>query len=253
MATPPDQTRAALIVVAAEAAAETRAVTEVAQAPSEARAALFAAVPLIVAAYSDGSGALALDWYEELREESNPRRTFRPQIFTNLDDDALSTMVAKATEPLHVVEREFAAQADRLGEEMARALEESLTLLTPQVEEAVANGFRDTVTANVAADPDAVGWQRHARPEACKFCLMLAARGAVYTADTARFAAHGAVMGGDRKGGNCMCIAGPAFGGKEIWAEASPMQYVASQRTRTPEQQAALREYLNENFPDAPG
>lgn len=255
MATPPDQTRAALLTVATAASAEVAAVAAQAAAtgPTEARAALFAAVPLIVESYSVGSSALALDWYEELRDEANPRRPFRPQIVPTFDDDALAAIVAQSTNPLRDLEREFARQADRLGEEMTRALDESLTLLTPQVETLVADGFRETVTENVKADPDAVGWKRHARPEACKFCLMLAARGAVYTEETARFAAHGAVTNGKTTGGNCMCIAGPAFGGKEIWAEATPMQYVASQRTRTPEQQAALRDYLNENFPDAPG
>lgn len=60
-------------------------------------------------------------------------------------------------------------------------------------------------------------------------------------------------MAGGRKGGNCMCIAGPAFGGKEIWAEATPVQYLASRKKRTAKQKAALRKYLNSNFPDAPG
>ena len=49
-----------------------------------------------------------------------------------------------------------------------------------------------------------------------------------------------------------MCLAGPAFDGEGI-AKATPMQYVASKRKRTEKERAALRDYLNHNFPDAPG
>jgi hypothetical protein len=80
---------------------------------------------------------------------------------------------------------------------------------------------------------------------------MLAARGAVYTERTARFAAHGAVMAGGRKGGTCMCVAGPAY--VPSAPRASAMQYLASRRKRSAADKAHLREYLNHNFPDARG
>lgn len=214
--------------------------------PSETRAALFAATPLIAAEYTTGSSALALEWYEELREAAEAVQRFSPAPLVLVTDDDLAAIVAETTSALYDIER-------GIEEDLEAALTESLELLEAEIVEEVAQAYRDTITGNVERDPEAVGWRRFARPEACKFCLMLAARGAVYTEATARFAAHGAVMSGNRKGGNCMCIAGPAFGGKEIWAEATPMQYVASQSKRTPAQQAALREYLNTNFPDAPG
>lgn len=253
--TTPSEVRAGLRVVTGAARADVRAVAGAAgEDPAEVRAALFAATPLIVAEYANGSAALALDWYEELREVAEVVSRFVPRPLTLVTDDDVRAAVAGATKALHEIEQGFLREVEKTADEQIReALTESLELVELQVEEQVVSGFTDTMTGNVEDDPDAVGWKRHARPEACKFCLMLAARGAVYTRETARFAAHGAFTNGKRTGGNCMCIAGPAFGGQGIWAEATPMQYMASRRTRSPEQRAALREYLNENFPDAPG
>jgi hypothetical protein len=237
MATP-EQVRAGLTVVTAAAVADTRAVAAVGQTPGDIRAALFAAAPLIVGDYSDGSSALALDWYEELRDAANPRRSFTPRSLAVVREDELASSVAWATEALYDLERDL----DRLTEELLReATERSLTLLEPVIQKDVAAGFRDTVTGNVQVDPDAVGWQRFARPGACKFCVMLADKGAVYTEATADFAAHT----------TCHCVCGPSF---DLDApQASVMQYVASSKNRTPAQRKALRDYLNQNYPDAPG
>jgi len=215
----PDRVRRGLRLVAGAAAVELRAVADAAArtgSPSEIRAALFAATPLIVHEYTDGSAALALDWYEQLRDLAKVR-------------------------------------GRGLERDLEAALTESMTLIEAKVEQEVAQAFRDTVTSNVANDPAAVGWRRYARPEACKFCKMLADRGAVYTEATARFAAHGAVMSGNRKGGNCMCIAGPEFASIATLNEATPMQYLASKRKRSEKERAQLRAYLNKNYPDAPG
>lgn len=252
MATP-RQVRRALQLVTTAAVSDLRAVATEAErtgSPTAVRAALFAATPLIIHDYIDGAAAIALDWYEAVRDAARPSHHFTPTPLTVVDDDLIKTTVALATEALHDVEQDIARLTDQM---LAEATAESVKLLERSVQMDIASGLRDTVTENVRRDPDAVGWRRFARPEACKFCKMLADRGAVYTESTARFAAHGPIMSGGRKGGACMCIAGPAFGGKEIWAEATPMQYVASQQKRTPEQQAALRDYLNKNYPDAPG
>lgn len=246
----PNQVRSVLLRLTRRARADIREVAATSQDPSTVRASLFAATPLIVAEYSDGSSALALEWYDDLRASAGATSRFSPQPLVLVTDDEIAAIVAQTTAAIHDRQREVEREVQREAE---RAVAESVRLLEDEAERLVADAFRDTVTGNVAEDPAAVGWRRFAQPEACKFCLMLAARGAVYTEKTARFAAHGAVMRGDRKGGNCMCIAGPAFGGKEIWAEATPMQYVASRKRRTPEQKKALRDYLNTNYPDAPG
>lgn len=246
MATSPSRVRKALQRVTAAARAELRAVAAAApQDPAQWRAALFAATPLIVSEYNYGAATLALDWFEEIRADAKPSQPYTPTPRLTVTDEDVAAMVARITESLHEVE------ADRA--EVERIMAEAALLLEDRVENEAATAFRQTITQNAKDDPAAAGWRRFARPEACKFCLMLAARGAVYTESTARFAAHGAEMRGGRKGGNCMCIAGPAYGGRGSWAEATPMQYLASRRKRTEADKARLRDYLNHHFPDAPG
>lgn len=183
----------------------------------------------MVANYIDGSAALALDWYDEIRDEAAPAHPYQPQPVVVVREDAIAGMVARTTEAL----RDLTA--------FDGALAPVISLLTGEIQHEVASGFRDTVTVNSVRDPDAAGWQRFARPGACKFCLMLAGRGAVYAEATVQFAAHG----------HCHCVTGPSFDPDA--PKASVMQYVASSPDRTPTQQAALRDYLNNNYPDAPG
>jgi hypothetical protein len=243
MTSSPDEVRTGLTIVTSAAAAELVASAEPAETASDLRALLFLAAPVIVSDYSDGAAALALDWYEELREAAETKGRYAPEPFRVVTDEYVRAQVAAATVDLHDV------PSGRL-EEVKRV---SLSLVADSLPEMVADGFRETITRNAINDPASAGWKRFARPDACKFCKMLAAKGAVFTEKTARFAAHGAVMNGGRKGGDCMCIAGPEFGGRDTWSEATPIQYVASQRKRSPQQRLKLREYLTENFPDAPG
>lgn len=238
MPTPPSQVRAALAKVTAAAVADVLTVAGAADSPTEIRDTLFAAVPLIVADYSDGTAALALDWYEDLRDAANPAHRFTPVPITEVRDEHLATTVAWSTASLYALRTSSAADVARL---LTQAVEESMALLLPEVQKEVAAGFRDTITGNADADPDAAGWQRFAQAHGCKFCQMLASRGAVYTKTSVRFAAHT----------NCLCVAGPSFDPHA--PHASVLQYVASRRTRSEEQKAYLRDYLNENFPDAPG
>lgn len=241
--TPPDQVRSGLALVTGAAAQDLQAVATSGASTTEVRSALFVAAPLIVGEYSDGAAALALDWYEELRDAASPDRPYAPVPVRLVTDENVRAVVALSTVAL--MDTPAPMPEDPIGS--------SLRLVVGGLQELVADAFRDTMTKNVVADPAAVGWRRFARPGACKFCLMLASRGAVYKEATARFAAHGAVMRGKNRGGNCMCIAGPAFGGPTAWSEATPMQYLASRPERDAEDHAKLREYLNDNFPDAPG
>lgn len=234
MATSPDDTRAALTVVTAAAVAEVRQVADAAgESPTATRAALFAAVPLIVPEYGNAAGALALDWFEELREEAAPNRSFTPTL-TLVTDDDLDAMIARTTRSLYEIEQ-------GIRDDLEEALAEALAGIEAETQKAVATGFWDTTTDNVVADEDARGWQRFARPGACKFCLMCAERGGVYTRQTANFSAHT----------NCHCVARPCWDADA--PEATAIQYIAAKRGRSAKERAQLREYLNQNFPDAPG
>lgn len=88
-----------------------------------------------------------------------------------------------------------------------------------------------TVMGATLADPRATGWQRVARSSGgCTFCRMLAGRGAVYTRESADFAAHG----------NCLCVATAAWSGRELPVKP----YTPSPRSSTPAERAAVREWI---------
>lgn len=245
MATSPSRVRAALVAVAAAGAAE---VSSLAQRSNDPMALLMETLPGTVDYYRGASSALALDWYDELREESGSSGSFVPEPAESPDAAVMRGGLANIAAEVEV---ELAGLTLGVGTLIAvRA-----ALMT---EGFIASGFSDTILTNTKRDRAAGGWRRYARPSACQFCRMLADRGAVYSEATARFAAHGAVTGGKKTGGQCMCIAGPAFKSEKAlrggdMAEASAMQYTASRTSRTPKQRATLRAYLNQNFPEVRG
>jgi hypothetical protein len=233
--TTPERVRRALQRVTGAAVGEVRAVSSSApQEPAAWRAALFATAPLIVSEYASGAATLATDWFEEIRDAANPRHLFTPIPLVAVTDDDMAAMVARVTVDMSTLERDLLSEFDRI-------VADTLAQLEAEMQKQVAAGFWDTMTENADEDPDAVGWQRFARPGACKFCVMLAARGAVYTRSSVKFAAHT----------TCHCVVGPSYDPSA--PRANVMQYLASRRTRSAEDKARLREYLNHNFPDAPG
>lgn len=195
---------------------------------------MFAAVPLVVSEYAPASAALSLDWFEEIRDESGATQRFVPTARLNVTDDDVSAAIAAITRDAIDLERLIADEAAQLIADLSAELEAA-------VQKDIAAGFWDTVTENSDEDPDAVGWQRFAKPGACKFCVMLAGRGAVYTEHTVNFAAHT----------SCHCVVAPSYDPDAPRADV--MQYLGSKRQRTEQERAALRDYLNHNFPDAPG
>lgn len=211
----PEEARRALDLVTTTAvSAGTGLVTDN---PDRTLSVLLDETPGIVAYYSDGSAALAADHYDDLREAAHPPTRYTAEPIVNLREEKIRTGVLWSVEPLYRPEPDQVLAASRLAEVI-------------QLE--TARPFRDTITTNTRRDPSAVGWQRFTGG-GCKFCSMLAARGAVYKASTAHFAAHP----------SCKCSAAPVFEG-HAGQEASVMQYVASARKRTPQQQQALRDFL---------
>lgn len=227
MATAPDAVRAQLAVVTTSAAADLASVS--AQAPRKPVDAALNALPLVVPAYYDAAASLAVAWYDERRSESNPVTSYVPRIIGNPSTDWIDREVAKFAKQF---EADLEAEAQKIINEAVRLAEKE-----------VARGFRDSILGNSHSDKDSIGWSRIARPGACKFCVMLADRGAVFTEATADFAAHG----------DCHCATRPEFRNGEHGPEASVMQYLASTKKRTPKQRAVLRDYLNLHYPDLPG
>lgn len=189
--------------------------------------AVAAGVPEVVRAYTLGSSSLAADYYDDVREAAAARGRF-----------AAVPVIPDRREKIRRASR-WAAAA--LVDPTVTQTVESRIAEVVQLE--VARAHRDTITVNRRRDPQAVGWRRITRAGACKYCLFLASRGAIYKRETARFAAHG----------NCNCTAAPVFLGGAVGPEASVAQYTASSRSRNARQQAHLRDLLNADFPDAPG
>lgn len=69
----------------------------------------------------------------------------------------------------------------------------------------VLNGARNTITAAVANDPDATGWERLIEPDACSYCAVQAAKGP-FKPGNRGFRAHD----------NCTCLAVPVFRGTSM-------------------------------------
>lgn len=88
----------------------------------------------------------------------------------------------------------------------------------------VLDGGRATITDSLRLDPKGTGWMRVTSPSACGFCRMLEGRGAVYSAETARFSAHD----------HCKCSARPVYG--STTSEVLPFE--PSKRNRSAETRA---------------
>lgn len=181
---------------------------------------LFAAAEMISAEWGDVSAVLSADYYDAQRELAGVSGRFAAEPSESTSRDRLEGIVRRAL----VDGQTVPAQLDLLAGMLARA---------------VVSVGRDTVRDNVRRDPAATGWKRIARPDACSFCRMLAGRGEVYRADTARFASHG--KKGDGSGGNCLCTAAPAWG---RGLAVTVGQYVATKRNVTAHDRARIREYL---------
>jgi hypothetical protein len=221
------ESKAALSMTIGGAVKDTLALLSlVSGSPEQRRALLLEGIPEVIGHYSLGSSALAADFYDDERErEAAPKLYIAEPIILDRTEK-IRRAVAWASEPL-------------FGETPAASEER----LAEVVQLETARPYRDTILTNRRRDPSSVGWRRVSSGKGCKLCKMLADRGAVYSEATARFAAHG----------HCKCTAQPVFSSSDYGEEASAMQYMASKKRRTPQQQAALREYLNTNYSEFPG
>lgn len=185
------------------------------------RVQLLDTVPDVAAYYSEGSAALAVDLYDDMRVGVRGRYAAVPVV---LDRTVrIRRGVAWASNPLSVDDDELAAArfAELMRSEMARP-------------------YRSTILENRKRDAQCIGWRRIARAASCGFCKALAARGAVFKKETAYFASHD----------SCMCTCAPAFVGYN-GPEADVMQYMASGRTRTAKEKVLIRDWASQ-YEDVP-
>jgi hypothetical protein len=186
--------------------------------PSELAVALFDLLPGLVDTWGEAAAAAAADWYDEVRASAEVAGKFTA-IVEPLGDLGAYALAGWATEPLNLPEPDLLSAKSRLLDGFQKRIVNSANL---------------TVTGSASADPNAKGYMRRTRPGACKFCVMVAARGAVYTEKSARFACHG----------HCFCEAVPAWGGKPLPVHP----YKPSAHKSTPEERARVRKWIADNL-----
>lgn len=179
----------------------------------------------LVAGYGEIAAGAAADFYDVARVERGVPGRFTAMPAAPAAAEQVDALTRWSVTPLWSQDPRYGKALERLAGEVGKLIRQA---------------GHDTVVESTKQDREARGWQRFTSPGACKFCRMLADRGAVYSAETARFASHP----------NCGCTAAPTW---DPGREASVLQYQASARSRTPEERAALRRYLDTHFPDAPG
>lgn len=186
--------------------------------------AVYDILPGMVDQWALAASSVAADWYDEEREAAEVAGRFQA-IVEPLQDLGVEALIGWATEPLRLDEPDPAAAKYRLLGGLQKRL---------------ANSANYTITGSSAADPQARGWMRVTRPQACDFCRLVASRGGVFTEKTARFACHE----------RCYCGARPIWSNKEVRVE----EYKPSERTSemTPEQRkkmnADAQRWIRENL-----
>ena len=197
------------------------------ESPAMVREALQDLVPSVVQRYGDAAAALAMDYYEFAREAAEVPGMFIPTPAAEAPKARLDESIRWAVGAIIGEDPSFEALGGRLGGTVSRAVIDVAT---------------DTLTGATVKDRRANGWSRILEPGACKFCRMLADRGAVYSGESVRFASHD----------NCRCSAAPRFRVGPNDVPAGPVQYAASKRRdkRTEADKRRVREYLAANYPD---
>ena len=155
--------------------------------PEAVQAALFEFVPALVSEYGDVAASVAADWYDELRASEGVPGSFRASLAPSVPAGQVSDRLGYATR---------ASGPLWLGDSSTLT-----AFLSMMANEYALQPGRDTVMQ--AAHKDKAAYARVPEPNACKFCLMLASRGFVYSKDTV----------GDSKKfhGKCRCNAMPVW------------------------------------------
>jgi hypothetical protein len=155
--------------------------------PDAVQLALFDFVPALIAEYGDIAASVAADWYDEMRSAEGVPGSFRAPLAPLVPDEQVNARLGFAT---------------RAGGPLWLGDSATLTAFVGMManEYALQPG-RDTVIQ--AARKEKIAYARVPEPGACKFCLMLASRGFVYSKDTA---------GESRKfHGKCRCNIMPSW------------------------------------------
>ena len=177
--------------------------------PEAARNLLLDTVPALASTYGDMNAAAAAEWFESLRERE-VGSGFRARLASPVEATPVEQSILFSAEHL------FTGDIDQME-----------NYLHGRMLKWVNEPARETIINSIDADPAGYGWQRVARPGACKFCRMLAGRGGVYTRKSVWFASHD----------SCNCGACPSW--DDSLPEVTVDAYKASRRMDSVRSRAA--------------
>lgn len=222
----PPPLNTALLSIAASAADELDPIWQLE--PKRIIPALFEAIPPLVDRWGVASASAAADWYDELRAtEAIPGRF--TAIVPRLDNLGAQALAGWGAEPLKAPAELAPVELDK-----PNPVDTARYRVEGGLQKRIVNAANLTVTESANQDPQARGWMRHTRPNACGFCKMVASRGAVYRKATATFACHE----------SCYCTASPAWGGKPL--PVGP--YKPSDKPSTAADRARVRRWIKDNI-----
>lgn len=203
--------------------------------PKQAAALVREVVPVIATEHGGTAAGVAADWYDELRF-----------IAVSAAAPAFTAVIAPDFVPDELIEQALAwALAPMFDPNLNPA--DTLSRVAFKTQTLVRGAGRSTIELNAAGDPVGTKYARHAQPDACAFCRMLATRGTTtadgFTLGTLFNTAESAVTVtgevnpdgqmirgprgsqelGDKYHDNCRCTAVPVFPG----ADYEPADYVA--------------------------
>lgn len=143
--------------------------------PEAVRAALLEVTPALVTEYGDLAATAAADWYEELRDNVNPRQRYTVQTVPAAAESEVQGSVRWAAK-------------DLFGDDPAN----TLRLLQGSIQRHILYSARATIARNAEHDPSNPRFARvPTGAKTCAFCEIMASRGFVYrTEDLAGGGGH---------------------------------------------------------------
>jgi hypothetical protein len=188
--------------------------------------ALFDVLPALISKWAVASASVAADWYDELRETAQVQGRFTA-IVSPLEDLGAEALAGWGDEALKDV-------VDLDQPRKLSPLDSARDRVEGGVQKRLVNAANLTVTDSADKDPHARGYMRRTRPGACKFCIMVASRGGVFTRSSSTFACHE----------HCYCEAVPAWGGQAL--PVGP--YRPSDKPSNAKDRARVRKWIADNL-----
>lgn len=199
--------------------------------------------------YSAANIAIGSDYYEQSRARAGVRFGFTTPQNEVAPLKSVEELVRGAMDPLWQPANSVLDYNDAISQAQSR--------VEANVEKVVADAGRNELIDAIEKDRYARGFARVARPDACSFCLMLAARGAVYKTAESAGQVNASTVWPDAKGTvnryhvNCHCTVQPLFGSSyEAPAHVRDAEALYNESTKnvsgSKAKQAAFRKALYE-------